>query len=269
MNTMATNPKNKTIRLSACYLLLFLLFSSMTCGHVDYEEEVIFDPQPEWTFAVYGNSISTYAGTMPLGYPTYYSQSRMGKKNMWWAILGQKTKSAMIANSSWSGATVAFHQALDSISFFYSDYRIASLARNGVPNVIFVLGGTNDWNRSIPLGNVTDVDKVTTVCGAYSLMVRKLKRFYPNSTIILCGILPRKQGINTKNRSGWTIKQGNNAIREIAETLQVAYIDMEDCGMAEDILSCTLDGLHPNEMGMRMIADKIIEAAKSAKLFNF
>ena len=70
MNTMATNPKNKTIRLSACYLLLFLLFSSMTCGHVDYEEEVIFDPQPEWTFAVYGNSISTYAETIPLGYPT-------------------------------------------------------------------------------------------------------------------------------------------------------------------------------------------------------
>lgn len=161
------------------------------------------------------------------------------KKNMWWAILGQKTKSAMIANSSWSGATVAFHQALDSISFFYSDYRIASLARNGVPNVIFVLGGTNDWNRSIPLGNVTDVDKVTTVCGAYSLMVRKLKRFYPNSTIILCGILPRKQGVNTKNRSGWTIKQGNNAIRKIAESLQVAYIDMEDCGMAQDIQSCT------------------------------
>lgn len=266
---MATNPKNKIIRLSACYLLLFLLFASMTCQHVEEEEEIIFDPQPEWTFAVYGNSISTYAGTMPFGYPTYYTESRLDKKDMWWAILGQKTKSSMIANSSWSGATVAFHQALDSISFFYSDYRITSLARNGVPDVIFVLGGTNDWSRGIPLGSAKDVDKVTTLYGAYTLTIKKLKRLYPKTTIILCGILPRKQGGNTRNRSGWTITQGNNAIREIAETLQVAYIDMDDCGMAQDIQSCTLEGLHPNALGMRMIADKIIEAAQNANLFSF
>ena len=251
--------------------LVMLLFYSISCAGSVVNEEIDINPSDEKSFAVLGNSISTYFGTMPPGYTFYYSSKRLSKQEMWWSLLAQKTNTSMIANSSWSGATVAYVQSLDSLSFFYSDFRITSLARNGVPDAIFVLGGTNDWARSIPLGNSeeTNKDQVTTFYGSYSLMVRKLKNHYPNSMIFLCGILPRKEGGNARNRSGWTIKQGNNAIREIAERYKVVYIDMDDCGMAHDIQNCTFDGLHPNQWGMAMVADKIIEMAQNSKPFIF
>ncbi len=213
----------------------------------------------KWTFAVLGNSISTYQGTIPNGYSCYYSQDMLQKEDMWWSILESNTNSKMIANSSWSGATVSFRHNVDTCSFFYSDERISSLSRNGMPDVIIVLGGTNDWSRNARLGTLNDEGNVNSFCGAYMLMVRKLKHIYPDGKIILCSILPRKQGHEMQNSSGWTIREGNDSIRQIANILDVYFLDLDDCGLASDIDFYTLDGLHPNKTGMRLIAEKMSE----------
>ena len=222
----------------ALFLWLLLFLIPISCGNEleDVDQPAVF---PKWTFAVLGNSISTYSGTIPNGYPYYYSQDRLAQEDMWWSILEFKTNSKMIANSSWSGATVSFRHNIDTCSFFYSDARIASLSHNGVPNVIIVLGGTNDWSNNALVGSLIDDGNVKTFCGAYMLMVKKLRNSYPQSSIILCSILPRKQGHDQKNNSGWTIREGNECIRQIANKFDVFFLDMDDCGLASDITSFT------------------------------
>lgn len=248
---------NDTIRIWTLFLLV-----SVSCSGNHLEDISQPIDSQKWTFAVLGNSISTYLGTMPNGYPYYYSQARLNKEDMWWSILELNTNSTMIANSSWSGATVSFRHNVDTCSFFYSDTRISSLSRNGIPDLIIVLGGTNDWSRNTHLGSQQDEGNVTTLFGAYLLMVRKLINKYPQSKIILCSILPRKQGHDRKNSSGWTIREGNELIRTIANKLNVYFLDLDECGLATDIASYTFDGLHPNKTGMRLIADNMtIEVA--------
>lgn len=237
------------------FLLLFFLIP-ISCGN---ELEDVNRPtaSPKWTFSVLGNSISTYTGTIPNVYPSYYSIDRLAKEDMWWSILEISTKSKMIANSSWSGATVSFRHNIDTCSFFYSDERISSLSRNGVPDVIIVLGGTNDWSKNALIGSLNDDGNVDTFCGAYMLMVKKLRNNYPHSKIVLCSILPRKQGHDQRNNSGWTIREGNESICQIANKFDVFFLDMDDCGVASDITSYTFDGLHPNKTGMHLIAEKM------------
>lgn len=247
---------------STIQILIFLFLVFVSCSGNDLEDISQPVDSPKWTFAVLGNSISTYQGTMPNGYPYYYSQALMNKEDMWWSILEINTNSIMLANSSWSGATVSFRHNVDTCSFFYSDTRILSLSRNGIPDAIIVLGGTNDWNRNVLLGSQKDEGNVNTLFGAYLLMVRKLINKYPQSKIFLCSILPRKQGHDIKNSSGWTIREGNELIRTIANKLNVYFLDLDECGLATDIASYTFDGLHPNKTGMRLIADNMtIEVA--------
>lgn len=257
----------------SCLLTLLLFLGVVNCGEnntIDYKDPIVFIPNDSvdsaMTFAVLGNSISTYSGTLPDGYPNYYTSSKLLKDEMWWARLSQKTGYRMIANSSWSGSTVSCHQKVsnaDSISFFYSDNRINSLSRNGNPDMIIVLGGTNDWNNNAKLGNVENLYDVTTFYGAYSLMVEKIKCLYPNTSLVLCGILPRIQGTDSENKAGWTIRQGNEKIREISQSFNAIYVDLDYCGIKDNFTRYTFDGLHPNAAGMELVADEIIRKLRA------
>lgn len=250
-----------------CLLAILLSWGTVDCNGVDSIE--IDTEGKKISFAVLGNSISTYSGTLPKGYRNYYTSSKLSKNEMWWAQLSQKTGIIMIANSSWSGATVGYRQDLleaDSISFFYSDNRVNSLSRNGIPDIIIVLGGTNDWKNNVRLGNVECLQDVTTFYGAYSLMAEKIRNRYPSAILVFCGILPRIQGADSENKLGWTIRQGNEVIKEISQSSAAVYVDMDYCGIENDFSQYTFDGLHPNAAGMELIANELMNVVN--KLLN-
>ena len=96
------------------------------------------------TFAVLGNSISTYYDYIPSGYAIYYTADR--EKNYgiqvgdtWWMQLSRLSGLTFLANASWSGSRVSC-DLLNSNAPFVSNTRIQALGRAGKPDFIFIAG---------------------------------------------------------------------------------------------------------------------------------
>lgn len=174
--------------------------------------------------------------------------------------LSSKDDLELASNASWSASFVTNKTGENANSFFTSEKRINALASKGIPDIIFVLGGTNDWGKSTgylgdyPIDNNYDME---TFRGAYSYLVVQLKQKYPKTSIICCSILPRKQSRTQKNSLGVTQQEIDESIKYICNYYNVIFLDMSNCGLEKNINKYTLDGLHPNKEGMKIIADYI------------
>ena len=98
-------------------------------------------------FSVFGDSISTFAGTQPQGWRVYYEGDQLEKTGVrviadtWWSQVIERFSGTLLANASWSGSVVegSFYPAGASIK------RIKALGCNGkVPDDILVFIGIND-----------------------------------------------------------------------------------------------------------------------------
>ena len=184
------------------------------------------------TFAVMGNSISTYYGYIPDGYRIFYNEDREKKYSIqvgdtWWMQLSRLSGLTFLANASWSGSRVSC-DVLDSDAPFVSNARVAAVGRSGIPDLIFIMGGTNDWNQAkLPLGNYS-TDTFTdslTFRGAYAMLLHKLSTKYPNAKLICLSITPRSAGVNQVNNIGYSQADANESIRRIAQQFGGYYID--------------------------------------------
>ena len=233
---------------------LFIIFFALFFSQVNAE-----------TFSVYGNSISTYPGYIPSDYNCWYTEDQMMVEDTWWYQVGVSMNWTLCNNSSWSGSRVSYDKGSIYDSYFISPYRIENLSKNGIPNHILICGGVNDWIWSKnDLGNIENEDS-TTFCGAYRMMLDRLKNKYPFSKLYVISILPttyNNQNIYSLNSKGWNIDQANDCIKNICSIKNVAYIDMKYCKFAEDVFMYTFDGLHPNIIGMKHIADYISNTIK-------
>ena len=203
-------------------LLLLLLLSGKA-----------FAQEPDsLTFAVLGNSISTYYDYLPPGYAVYYTAGRekddgIQVGDQWWMQLSRLSGLSFLANASWSGSRVAADE-LNSNAPFLSNHRVKALGRAGAPDFIFIAGGTNDWSISrVPLGeyrteNFTDS---VTFRGAYQRLLWKLTTWYTDVRVVCLSILPRAESVTQKNGKGWSQADANASIKHIAEQFGQYYID--------------------------------------------
>lgn len=227
------------------------------------------------TFALTGNSISTYYDYIPQGYSCYYSAEREEEKGIqvgdtWWMQLSRLSGMSYLTNASWSGSRVAC-DALHSIVPFMSNERVKALGRAGKPDIIFVLGGTNDWYFSlVPLGeyrteNFTDS---VTFRGAYTMLLDKFTRWYPESRIVCLSILPRGESASNKNSQGWSQADANASIKRIAQQFGQYYIDCTTVGFSSNWSKYTLDYLHPRTDGFTLLAKHIYKAMMSQRIIT-
>ena len=227
------------------------------------------------TFAVLGNSISTYYDYLPSGYAVCYSQEY--EKNYgiqvgdtWWMQLSRISGLTFLANASWSGARVSCDE-LNSNSPFLSNHRVTALGRAGKPDFIFIAGGTNDWTFSkVPLGeyrteNFTDS---VTFRGAYQRLLYKLTTKYPEARIVCLSIFPRGNGVNDKNTQGWSQADANASIKYIAKQFGQYYIDCTPVPWSSDWSASTLDMLHPTAYGSTQLANHIYTRLVSQKIIT-
>jgi lysophospholipase L1-like esterase len=225
------------------------------------------EPQPiTGTFAVYGNSVSTYEGYQPSGYACHYDAGDLGGVNgTWWMQLDKMTDLSFLANASWSGSTVSNVDI--AASQFTADGRIAAIGRNGIPEYIFVSGGSNDLCRSangkkgnvINLGEYTD-DDTNTFRGAYNVLLQKLTKAYPKSKIMCLSLFPTRFVWDWVNARGWTPIQCDESIKNIAAKYDNCYyVDMTQCGIKDSISAFTEDGDHPNKAGMKLLAQGLAQ----------
>ena len=228
------------------------------------------------TFAVLGNSISTYYDYLPAGYAVFYDQNR--EKNhgyqvgdTWWMQLSRLSGLTFLSNSSWSGSRVSCDE-LNSNSPFVSNHRMKSLGRAGNPDFIFIAGGTNDWGWGrCDLGEYSSMGTFTdsvTFRGAYALLLHKLSKWYPESKVVCLSLFPRGDGINQKNGRGWTQAEANASIKYLAKQFGDYYIDCTGVSWSSNWGASTFDYLHPTAYGASQLATYIYNALLSQKIIT-
>ena len=216
------------------------------------------------TFAVMGNSISTYYGYIPDGYKVFYTEDKEKKYGIqvgdtWWMQLSRLSGLSFLANASWSGSRVSC-DLLDSDAPFVSNARVAAVGRAGVPDIIFIMGGTNDWNQAkLPLGNYS-TDTFTdslSFRGAYAMLLHKLSTRYPSTKLVCLSITPRSAGVDQQNAIGYSQADANESIRRIAQQFGGYYIDCTTIPFSSNWNLYTLDKLHPTAAGAALMANYI------------
>ena len=228
------------------------------------------------TFAVLGNSISTYYDYIPSGYSIYYSADR--EKNygiqvgdQWWMQLSRLSGLTFLANASWSGSRVAA-DVLNSNAPFLSNHRVKALGRAGNPDFIFIAGGTNDWNvAKVPLGEYRTENFTDSVSfrGAYQRLLWKLTTWYPEAKVVCLSILPRGESATQKNAQGWSQADANASIKYIAEQFGQYYIDCTTIPFCSNWGLYMLPGnLHPSAEGFTIMAQHIYNRMLSQRIIT-
>lgn len=132
-------------------------------------------------------------------------------------------------------------------------------------DIIVVFGGTNDFGHGdAPFGAIGDITD-ETFCGACYVLLKKIVEKYPQKPIILMTPLHRLNEDALINEIGLPcnpLKSYVDIIRNTAEIFSVYVLDLYSIsGMQPNIeISNELffvDGLHPNDLGHRRIAEKL------------
>ena len=151
------------------------------------------------------------------------------------------------------------------ITDYFSDTvdELAQIDFRKVETVVLVFG-LNDYHAGIPLDNVSDPYDEGCFGGAMRSVIRSLKGTYPQLRIIL--VTPTYAWYHSEHLTCEEYKTGEAFLEEyvqkeleIAEEYGLESIDLYH-GIYphekwEDWKIYTIDGLHPNEAGRRMIAE--------------
>lgn len=135
-------------------------------------------------------------------------------------------------------------------------------------DMIIVFGGTNDFGTEIPLGSMTDRIQ-STFYGALPVLLTSLINKYIGAKIIVITPLHRsdceKSHIGEKcieMQNNLSLRNYVEVIREVAEYYSLPLLDLyATSGLQPEINIIKRlyvpDGLHPNDAGHEILADKI------------
>ncbi|MBQ9731452.1 MAG: hypothetical protein IJV94_05060 [Bacilli bacterium] len=186
------------------------------------------------TYTAFGDSI-TYGADLIIGgrvenpYPTVLSE-----------ILDLKS----YENKGISGATLSANdQGLTCMTDVITAYTSET-------DIIGVLGGVNDFNRNLPLGDIDDND-TSTIYGSLHVSMAYLSENYSDSFVFY--MTPYKEyfhGVlwSDNNSQGYNLEDVSDAIKEVAEIYDIPVLDLLNEGNFESIMydeDC--DGIHPNQ----------------------
>ena len=132
-------------------------------------------------------------------------------------------------------------------------------------DLIFVLGGTNDYEFATPIGTMTDTDS-RTFYGCLNLLMCGLQQKYPDAQIIFLTPLRRNRGTR-KNPVGCTLEDYAYAMMNIGEFYDIPVMDLYHAQELNFVGNrrYLVDGLHPTALGHRRIADYLYNALFEAK----
>ena len=229
----------------------------------------------EKTLSILGDSISAYKGYIPDGYEAYYDGETAGVlsvEQMWWSIVAGELGYRISTVNAWSGSRVATIENPESAMCMD---RTGQLAENGIPDVIIILGGVNDFLRVTPLGNWENQAEPgsETFRQAYAMMLEKIRANYPDADVWCCTLPVWEwdgEPDDPETSGGQTKVDFDEAIRIIAGDFDCGVIELDHFGITRenlqlyvgDYIEKTGTGLHPNAAGQELIARKIIQALK-------
>ena len=136
-------------------------------------------------------------------------------------------------------------------------------------DIIVVFGGTNDWGHGdAKLGNFENHDPFTFYGGLHTLYTSLIEK-YPASQIVVLTPLHRLGELDHVIREDmpqaskpYILKDYVKVIREVAEYYSIPVLDLHKTSGIQPAIPVIKetyipDGLHPNDAGHKLLADKI------------
>lgn len=209
--------------------------------------------------SIIGDSISTYYGFVPDGYKVYYNEEIALENQLtsvddtWWRIVCKHLGAEICVNNSYSGSRVSG----EGFPCASSDERTSSLhTESATPDLILLYIGANDFGRGIGIKENPFFYKEAIFYNSYKEMLQKIMRNYPNSQIICATLMKSSVKGNPQweyplSKTGISLEEYNEAIREIANNVGVLVADLEALNTPYE----TLDTLHPTREGHKTIAN--------------
>lgn len=196
--------------------------------------------------SILGDSVSTFAGITPSETLFYdaWRQEETGvtsPDDTWWMQVIQGMGGILGVNNSYAGSTVSGGFMTSGTS----EKRLRTLSAEGEPDMILVAMGANDWGFGV---HPQEFEY------EYRRMLQRMKRLYPRAEIWCATILRGKpvpeeemffnvDGVISPNIY-------SDIIRRIGTEEAVHLADVSGYHMEYE----TIDGVHPNREGMKMIA---------------
>lgn len=210
------------------------------------------------TLSILGDSISTYQGISNdgsanesiIGNPYFYRRSFPLEKLYWKRIMGTFDLELCV-NNSWSGGNLS---GIADPNSGVNRVRHLSNAQGQSPDLIILFMGMNDLGRRID---------VEVFAADYQNTLQTIKEIYPKADVCCVNLPSRDETVTARTECF------NQAIQNAVDAVD-AVDAMDSCQKRffiadlfhsqlknDDYYMNTVDGLHPDEDGMRIIAQVI------------
>ncbi len=130
-------------------------------------------------------------------------------------------------------------------------------------DLIFVLGGTNDFHVGAQLGTIDDAPCETTFYGALKSVCETLQHDHPDALIVFATptrrTTPPGTGTPDLNSAGLSLKDYRDAIIAVCARYGIPVLDLYMNSLITEATAgqYLMDGLHPNRDGFEQMAKEI------------
>ena len=185
--------------------------------------------------------------------------------NTFVALVGKSLK-CEVNNYGISGSRIA-RQNKPSAESRYDMYFASRVSSMKSADFVFVFGGTNDYGHGdAPMGKMGDKTP-DTFYGAMNNLVDELLKFYKKDQIVFMLPLYRMDEYNPYGEGVVKIKRESlpkyrEAMTEVLKERNIGIFDIKDEIGKPENNPLIADGLHPNDLGHKKIADLVVNYIK-------
>lgn len=145
---------------------------------------------------------------------------------------------------------------------------------NQQPDLITIMGGTNDFFSDFPLGDASEFNKplaekdLHSFYGAYSYVIESLQLALPNTKIVIMTTPTNYTAFNPdpRNNAGDTVLDYANACAELVDHYGLILVDLRKIDSDQATFNADFwDGIHPNLEGAAKISQFVIGTLEKYK----
>ena len=208
-------------------------------------------------FSILGDSYSTFEGYVePETYHVWEHYAEIGVtgvEQMWWRQVADSTGWVLDRNNSFSGALICNYADFNGGDYYAPNSFLRRMNNLGNPDVIFILGGTNDVWQDAPFGDFVYADwteeQLCSFRPALACLLDNVKRQHPNAKIyFLLETSPCPGGITEETRLNLV-----ESTHRISQHYGVECIDLD----------IHKDWWHPDVQGQDDIARQVLEGIEA------
>ena len=209
--------------------------------------------------SILGDSISTYKGISndetvhhDLFYNPYFYKDPFPLEKTYWSLILKNLGMTLCVNNSWSGGNLSGQDNPDA-----GVNRANALARDDGtrPDIIIVFMGINDFGRGVD---------VAVFSADYRKTLDVIQKQHPNAKVCCVNLPDRYPAL--KAQTELFNQEIDSAARAAGKNFFVADL-FGSCLNNEFYYNNTVDSLHPDEDGMRYIAEVIQTAIEANVMF--